>query len=458
MARAPCSDIAEGAFPSFTKGFPNTGVARPLRPIQWQPEYATATTAASFRGLHVNELHPAPLRFRHLVSATALALSLLATGAGSAQAQAQKSATRVVVDAVREETYSQTLPIIGRFVARRTGEIAARINGAVEVFNVEVGDRVKQGDVLAVLDKARLDWEHELRRSQVSQSAAQLKTKKQEIKLLRQELARLQSLKNSPAFSQARLDDKLQQIAVAESAAAEANAMMGTARANQKISEIALQDAEIKAPYAGVVVKRHTALGAYVAVGAPVVTLLDDETMEIEADVPADNLAGLIPGAEAAAVIARTHSITTTVRAVIPEENPRTRTRAVRFTPIIGDDAPAEVFAANQSVLLHLPAGARTAVVTVHKDAVVNRKGKAVVVLAADGKAAMRTIELGPPTGSRFIVTKGLKPGDLVVVRGNERLLPGTPITFDAPGKSSTPAAGAKPSAGTDGARKDGKS
>lgn len=333
--------------------------------------------------------------------------------------------TRVVVDQVRHEPLRQTVPVIGRFVARQAGVIAARVNGSIEEFRVDMGDRVKEGEVIAILIKERLKWQHNLQKAEVTNYAAQLKTKKQEIKLLRQELARLQSLRKSPAFSQARLDDKRQEVIVAESEANEANARLSMANANLRLTGISLYDAEIRAPYSGVITKRHADVGAYVDVGAPVVTLLDDQTMEIEADVPSDIVVGLTDKLEVPAVIEGSTVISAMVRAVIPEENPQTRTRAVRFIPVLGADMP---IAANQSVTLRLPADKNRSVITVHKDAVVNRKGKRLVVLAKDGKAQFRPVDLGQATGSRFVVNSGLQAGDLVVVRGNERLLPGTAL------------------------------
>ncbi len=361
-----------------------------------------------------------------------------------------KRVTRVVVDAVRQEPYRQTIPILGRFVARQSGVIAARVSGAVEEFHVEVGDRVKAGDVLAVLAKSRLKSQHELKRAEVSRYSAQMKTKRQEIALLRQELKRLDSLKRSPAFSQARRDDKMQEIVVAESEAAEAQAQIGMARANMRISEIDLYNAEVKAPHSGVISQRHSSVGAYVNVGAAVVTLLDDETLEIEADVPAGQIDGLQPHTVISAKINGKRELSAQVRAVIPEENPRTRTRAVRFTPALPDTS--SIFATNQSVTLLLPAGAERTVTTVHKDAVMTRKGRKVVVLATDGKAQMRPVKLGPPTGSRFIVEDGLKIGDLVVVRGNERLLPGAAIQYKKAGDKPAAAKDSEPATGKAGA------
>ena len=342
----------------------------------------------------------------------------------------RRPAPLVIVDAVRQEIYNQLIPVIGRFVARRVGVIAAQVNGAIEEFLVDVGDRVQTGDILAVLVKKRLEWQHELKKFQVANQVAALKTKQQEITLLRQELGRLQSLKKSPAFSQARLDDKLQQIAVKQSEIAEAQAKLSTAQASQKLSELDLQDAKVRAPHAGVVTKRHTSVGAYVNVGAPVLTLLDDQTMEIEADVPSNRIPGLRKDIEIDAVISGVQHIRAKVRAVIPEENPRTRTRAVRFSPIF-DNNTSNLIATNQSVVLSLPAGKARSVITVHKDAVMNRKGKTIVMLAIDGKAQSRNVKLGPPTGSRFVVERGLKLRDFVIVRGNERLMPGSKIRYE---------------------------
>jgi len=110
------------------------------------------------------------------------------------------------------------------------------------------------------------------------------------------------------------------------------------------------------------------------------------------------------------------------VRAIVPEENALARTRLVRFTPTFGPTN--KTVASNQSVILHIPSGAARIAITVHKDAVTQRRGKKVVFIADEEQktVAMRSVELGDAFGARFEVLKGLKPGDKVVVKGNERL------------------------------------
>ena len=66
-----------------------------------------------------------------------------------------------------------------------------------------------------------------------------------------------------------------------------------------------------------------------------------------------------------------------------------------------------------------------------HKDAIIPRSGESVVFAAIDGKAVRLVLKLGDAVGNRFEVLDGLKLGDLVVVRGNERLRPGQSISYE---------------------------
>lgn len=365
-----------------------------------------------------------------LVAAVAAAVALAAFSL-PAPGQEKKPQTpsrppaQVGVDAVITEPLKQTVPVIGRVVARLTA-IAARVNGPIGEVRVDVGDRVKAGDVIAVLVDDLLKWRHELQKAEVQQYAAAVKTRKATTKLRRQELQRIERLIKSAAFSQARLDDKRQEVAVAESQAAEAVGKLASARANQKLTATNLSYATIRAPFPGVVSKRLIEVGTYVNIGDPLMVLIDNRYAEIEADVPANRLAGLTPQTIVNAVVNGGPAITARVRAVVPDEDPQTRTRTVRFVP----QPPTGLagLANNQSVTLHLPTGNNGTVVTVHKDAILSRKGKNLVFLVQDAKAVMRPVRLGEAVGTRFIVNSGLAPGDKVVVRGNERLLPGQAI------------------------------
>lgn len=346
-------------------------------------------------------------------------------------AVAQEQETAVGMDAVRSEPLRQTVPVIGRFVPRQAGVVASRVAGAVDAYTVEVGDVVKAGDILAGIVDDTFEWERNRRRAEVATARAQLETSKASLHLLEQELGRLEALRTSPAFSQARYDDKLQETVRARSQVAESQAELRAAEAEAQLAQIQFDDTTIKAPYGGTVTQRHSEAGAYLRIGDPVVSLLDNGNLEIEADVPSNRIAGLEQGRELRAVLDNGAEIKATVRAVIPDENPRTRTRRARFVAEFKDAAHGGM-AANQSVTVHVPAGEVTTVVTVHKDAVLNRSGNRLVVLNDGGKATFRPVKLGQAVGQRFVVESGLAVGDEVVVRGNERLRPGQAIVNSA--------------------------
>jgi RND family efflux transporter MFP subunit len=344
---------------------------------------------------------------------------------------AAQQETKVGIDQVKNEALKQTYPVIGRLIAIKAGVIAARISGPIGEMKVRVGDRVEQGDIIALLIDNSLDWRYQLSKAEANQAKAAISTAKSIYDLRSQELKRLNRLKKSAAFSLARLEDKNLEVASARSAVAETQASLIRSQANQKLAEINLYNAKIRAPFSGVVSKRYIDVGAYVNVGSAVVDVIDDQHLEIEASVPAKRIGGLAPGTNVSFQLETANdqnqsTLPASVRAVVPDEDPLTRTRKVRFT--INLSVEERNLATNQSVVLAIPAGEERNVVSVHKDAVINRKGKDIVFIVEDGVANIRTIKLGESIGTRFVVLGGLKAGDTVVVRGNERLRPGQKV------------------------------
>lgn len=368
------------------------------------------------------------------VAGLALALTLGLAG-GTASAQGQQAAM-VQVDEVVTEPLVQTVPVLGRIVTRQEGPVASRVEAPVAEVEVAVGDRLATGDLVAVLDRTRLELASALAAAELAAAEADLAAARREVELIDQERARLVALQGSAAFSRARLDDKIKEVSVAHSRIEAAAARLEQARVNLDYRNADLADAEILAPYPSVVVKKHVSAGAHVRIGDPVVTLIDDSALEVEADVPAERLVGLEPGtpitfafASAGPAQERHDAV---LRAIVPMENPLTRTRAVRFTSVNGGLDAAR--AIGQSVTVDIPVGAPRDVVSVHKDAVtVNLGTRQVYVVGEDDVVQPRPVVLGAAIGNRFEVLDGLVPGDLVVTRGNERLRPGQPVAYGPP-------------------------
>jgi RND family efflux transporter MFP subunit len=377
--------------------------------------------------------------------AVALILALTLSVPAFFDLAAQGRAAGVKVDRVITEPLSQTMPVLGRFVARQTGVVSALTGGPVAVVNVAVGDRVKKGDIVARLVTDRIRGSRQLRAAELREKKAGLETAKAQMAFTSVELKRLESLKKSMAFSQARFDDKSNELVKYHSEVGEQEAAVVSAKAELRLADIDLHNSDIRAPYDGVVSQRHTVAGAYLSVGDSVVTLINHFDLEIEADVPSNRISGLINGREIDIKFDDGSMQRAVVRARIPDENALTRTRPVRFTPAFeGTETKRLGLAMNQSVTVMVPVGKAREVLTVHKDAVIPRSGKNIVFVALKGKAEMRAVNLAGAIGNRFEVLDGLVEGDLVVVRGNERLRPGQAIKFKGMEKQGKPKAATK--------------
>lgn len=379
--------------------------------------------------------------------ALAWALACAVVVAVSGTAAAQRGPVRVAVDEVVEVEVAETQPLIARLVAVNEGVVATRIPGIVGSVAVEVGDRVAEADPLMQLDTELLSIELQGAEAMLLQAEAGLNAAKAGLELAEQAYARIRELRNSAAFSQGRFEDLASEVARARAELARAEGAVAVGRSGVRGAEYRLRNATVRAPFAGVVVARAANPGAYVAVGAPVATLIDDRALEIEADVPTEIVAALDPGEAVATVLDDGTPARATVRAAVPTENPSTRTRPVRFT--LAAEGSAKPLAVGQTVTVMAPVGVPRAVLSVAKDALVQQDGGWIVYAVEDGTAVPRPVELGAAVAGRYEVDGDLAPGALVIVRGNERLRPGQAVSFDDPRVSSVAAGSAVRDGGT---------
>ena len=332
----------------------------------------------------------------------------------------------VTLDDVIAEPLAKTTPVIGRLVARQSGVVASQVRGAVVEMRVDVGDRVERGQIVAVLASGRVQAARDRAAASVARFRGLVAAAEAEYRKKQGELKRLGRLRKSAAFSRARYEDLERDVQARRGAVADRRGQLQEAQAQQRQSELDLADTRIKAPFPGVVTEKHIDIGTYLNVGARVVSILNDTDLEAEAEVPSDRVDALAPGALVALTLDDGSRHRATVRAIVPTENVRTRTRPVRFTPSFGKTRMR--LAADQSVTVLIPIGGGRQVATVHKDAVVRGGADAFVFVVKDNLARRVKVRLGDGLGARFVVLDGVKPGQKVVIRGNETLGRGGPV------------------------------
>jgi len=359
-----------------------------------------------------------------------LSVLLILFSAAGARAEAP-GAVPVVVDAVRLERVQETSPVVARVVTERYGPVAAEVAGRVRAVEVRVGDSVQAGQVLVRLDPARFAIELDIARAGLARAEAAAAEVEATIALLDQEITRLERLRGSSAFPRATYEDRLREREVQKARLAAARADVERARAEVAARERDLADTTVVAPHAGVVTAIHVAPGARVAAGGAVVEMLDPASFEVEARLTEAQLRALQAAGGRARVRTAVGEVAVRLRAVVPVESPTSRTRPVRLAP--AEDATGVLTAADETVELLLPVGEPRELPTVHKDAIMPGQGRHVVFVVEDGRAVPYPVTPGAAVGERLAV-EGLRPDMMVIVRGNERLRPGQPVTVSVGG------------------------
>jgi len=355
-----------------------------------------------------------------------LSLFFMLTSFCATAALAQPRAASVGVQEVEMRALAETVPVFAEVITARNGNVAGRVAGNVDSISVLAGSRVAAGDMLVQLNDELLTIQVAQSQAQLAEADAGIDTARARIDRARIALERVEALRGGTAFSQGRFDDARADFLEAEALFAEAQAREKSAQARLNETQYQLERSEIRAPFSGIVLEVLTIPGAFIQAGTPVVRLLDSDAFEVQANVPSRYTSFLQPGQQVQASTETGVEMTLELRAVLPVEDPSTRTRAVLLAaPELSTMGGAAV---GQSLTVEIPVGAARDVLSVPKDALVQARGGWTVFVAAEDQAQPRTVTLGVPLGDRYEVIDGLAPGDLVVVRGNERLRPGQAI------------------------------
>lgn len=341
-------------------------------------------------------------------------------------AHAQGRAAAVGVQAVEPRNLAETVPVFAEVTTARDGAVASRVAGNVDMVHVLAGTRVAKGDLLVELNRDLLEILVVQSEAQMAEAEAGIATARVRVDRTKTVLARIEALRASNAFSEGRFDDAQSDMLEAQSQLAEAIAREKSSEARLAETRYQLERSLITAPFSGVVIEVNTIPGAFIQAGTPVVRLLDTDAFEVTAGVPARYVTFLEQGQMMQGSTETGAELTLELRAVLPLEDTATRTRAVRFAaPGLGE---LNNVAVGQSLTVLVPIGEAREVLSVPKDALVQSRGGWTVFVAAEGKAQPRPVTLGVALGDRYEVLSGVQAGDLVVVRGNERLRPGQDI------------------------------
>lgn len=344
-----------------------------------------------------------------------IAIAALATLPACRQAAEPPAAEvrPVRVTTIETRAIGDTITLTGTVQAQTEINESFRIGGRLIERNVEIGDIVRPGQLLARLDPQNEESSLQAARAQLVAAQAQLVE-------ARNNHARMRDLVAENAVSRAAFD---QAVAVLQTAESQVN----SARANVDLAQNRLGYTQLNATAAGVVTARGAEPGEVVGAGSMVVQVAREGARDAVFDVPAQvkDSAARKMGITVSLVDDPKITATGTVREVSPRADPVTGTFAVRVQ--LRDPPPLMRLGSTVTGRVKLDTAPT---IQIPAAALVRADGGVAVWVydPAAGTVATRSITVAGSNETTVQVASGLNPGDVVVTAGVQALRPGQKV------------------------------
>lgn len=384
---------------------------------------------------NLTETKPAQVRgFRklYLLAAAVLTAGLLTAGIAPRMARDAKAvesqsraglAPMVVVDVPRmsPRTFEVTLP--GSTKALQEATLYARTSGFVSQILADIGDTVREGQLLAVIESPEVDEELARARVRVQEAKANLV-------LAKSTLDRIQVLLKSRAVSEQENDDQQARVNSADAALRGGEADVRRLESLQSFQKVV-------APFSGVITSRSTEKGALITAGSgsalpSLFTIAQEETLRIFLDVPQKHSVAVKPGAEARIVV-------------------RERPGRLYEGKVVRTSASLDRASRTLLTEIHLPNGERTilpgmyvqvklslerdepAIVIPARALAMLNNGPHVVTVEPDSTLRYRPVTLGRDFGAEIEVSAGLTGTEKLIANPSDSFKDGQAVRTETP-------------------------
>ena len=343
------------------------------------------------------------------------ALCLFFAVGASSVAQDGPPPALVVTEAVAREAVVETVELIGAVRPIHDSLVASEVPGRVIRRAVELGDHVKRGKVLVRLDATRLEKDLARVQAEFAEATAQFK-------LARSQENRARQLFDREILSRGELDEAVARLHSNDG-------RVGSIQARIASIEHEISRTTIRAPFAGVVTEVHTEIGEWIDLGSPVLRLSDLKTVEIRLDVPEHSFRRVRRDAKAEATVTAVPGLTLAgkIFSVVPRADPEART----FPVLVRAPNPGLQVGAGMLAKVDLALDGGGEALLVSKDAVVRQAQQEVVWIVENDTVRAVSVRTRRGVGDRVEIVGDVQEGDRVVVRGNERLMPGQPVVVE---------------------------
>jgi RND family efflux transporter MFP subunit len=325
---------------------------------------------------------------------------------------AEQPAARVRVAEVSEQQLAQTVRAIGVIDFARVASVSPEVSGVVASLNLAEGKHVKQGDVLVELDDGFLKKDIDIRQREVEQVDA-------EIARERANLKRLESLLKSSSASRGAYEDSMYTVQAQEK-------RRDTLKEQISRLRLSLEKSRIRAPFDGVVLEKLAERGEWVGPQTPVGRIAATAELRVRASVGQDLARFQTVGMSVPVEI---EALGETVEGKISSLDPVVDLRSQNITVNVGLTYH-EGLLQNMRATTQLPAAEQQTLRLVPRDALIRFQGKDFVYAVVDDVAKIMPVNIVARLKENVGVDGDIiQPGMRVVIDGNDRLRPDTPVS-----------------------------
>lgn len=364
--------------------------------------------------------------------AFSIALAVLSTVVSQSAGQDFPPAL-VVTEPVVTLDFHEQLTLIGRSEARAESRIVSEVSGPVIAINAREGVWVAKGKPLVTIDPQRIQLALAAKVAEAAQAKA-------DAELAEKEFARVDDLYKQAILSERVLDE-------AEAAVTRTRERYNQLEAQRESLQLDVDRCTIRAPYAGYTVAQLTQIGEWVNPGTAVYEMVDLAVIKVTVDLPERHFGQVAIGSEVSIKVSGggADPVRGKVTGIAPSASEATHT----FPLIVAVDNASGSLGGGMLVRATVSLKGQFTSLAVSKDAIIRQGDQTLVYTIVEGKAAPINVVTSSSDGMMVAVRgDGLTEGMPVVVRGNERIFPGSPVQSPDAGQKpeeSTPGEGAAP-------------
>jgi RND family efflux transporter MFP subunit len=353
------------------------------------------------------------------------------------------------VASVRHEELSSTLTVAGQFQAFQEVDLHAKVSGYIRHINVDIGDRVKLGQVIATLEVPELNaqlagTQAEVRHSQseITRAESEVVRAEADYVALHAAYTRLeQAAQQRPGLiAEQELDDTrgkdqsaAAQVNVAKAALEASKEQLGVSHADRQRAQTLSDYSVVTAPFNGVVTMRYADTGSLIQAGTasntqamPVVRVAESDLLRLRMPVPESSVPYIREGgAVDIRILATDKHFTGRIIRSARSLDPSTRTMLVEVDVANADLSLSPGMYAETVITLQN----RPTVLAIPSQAVVQNEAQPyVLVVNRANKVEKRAVTLGIQGPEQVEISSGLEEGESVIVTAQSNYQPGETV------------------------------